>query len=129
MGKNKLGGKKHKKSKNSTPQRKMVYPDSEQQYALVLRMLGMGKLEAETQDKKKYICSIRGTMRKRIWISEGDLILVTLRDFEQTKRTADVIHRYTPEEHFFLKNKGIVNFETVEEKEVNESELFVFDDL
>ena len=35
-------------------------------------------------------------MRKRVWINNGDLILVSLRDFEKEK--GDVIHKYFPEE-------------------------------
>lgn len=39
---------------------------------------------------------IRGNMRRRIWITAGDVILVGLRDYQNG--TADVMHKYTTEE-------------------------------
>lgn len=38
---------------------------------------------------------------RRVWITAGDIILVSLRDFQDDK--ADVIDRYTPEEARKLK--------------------------
>ena len=39
---------------------------------------------------------IRGKLRKKVWISTGDIVLLGLRDFQDAK--CDVILRYTPEE-------------------------------
>ena len=39
---------------------------------------------------------IRGTMRRRVWINTGDIVLIGLREFQPDK--ADVIHKYTTEE-------------------------------
>src|SRR5688572_24425060 len=94
MTRNTRGGKtKHQKrtvteQKTETPLKK---PGEE--YAQVTKMLGNGRLEAKCFDGKKRLCHIRGTMRKRIWVSSGDIILVDLREFQDDK--GDVTHKYS----------------------------------
>lgn len=43
-------------------------------------------------------------MRKKIWVAIGDIILVGLRDFDDSN--ADVIHKYKAEEARNLKSYG-----------------------
>lgn len=67
-------------------------------------MLGNGRLEAACLDGITRLCHIRGKMHKKIWIGVGDIILVSLRDFQDSR--ADVILRYTPVEARELKAKN-----------------------
>lgn len=62
------------------------------EYAKVLKMLGNGRLDAYCYDGVKRLCHIRGKMRKKVWVGVGDIILVGLRDFQDSK--ADVILKY-----------------------------------
>ncbi len=59
-------------------------------------MLGNGRIEAQCFDGEKRLAHIRGKMRKKVWINQGDIILLSLRDFQDDK--ADVIVKYTVEE-------------------------------
>jgi translation initiation factor 1A len=43
-------------------------------------------------------------MRKRVWINMGDIVLVSLREFQDSK--ADIIWKYTPDEARSLKAYG-----------------------
>ena len=112
MPKNKTGGKKSKKGKNSaiTVARELIFKDSDQDYALVQKMLGGGRLDAQIQsnvplDSGKVVqCHIRGKLTKKDWISVGDLILISVRTFQDGK--GDVIHKYTPDEWRKLKQLG-----------------------
>ncbi|KAL1410294.1 Translation initiation factor 1A [Vanrija albida] len=74
------------------------------EYAQVVKMLGNGRLEAKCQDGETRLGQIRGQMRKKVWITAGDIILLSLREFQDDK--ADVIHRYTPDEARNLKTYG-----------------------
>jgi translation initiation factor 1A len=78
-------------------------------------MLGNGRLEALCFDGEKRLAHIRGKMRKKVcgtplagpndndpiypnqvWINQGDIILLSLREFQDGK--ADVIVKYTADE-------------------------------
>jgi translation initiation factor 1A len=59
-------------------------------------MLGNGRVEAQCFDGTKRLAHIRGKMRKKVWINQGDIVLLSLRDFQDDK--ADVIVKYTPDE-------------------------------
>lgn len=66
------------------------------EYAQVLRMLGDGRLALSCYDNVARTGLIRGTMRRRVWINTGDIVLIGLREFQPDK--ADVIHKYATEE-------------------------------
>lgn len=66
------------------------------EYAKVERLLGNGRLVAYCFDDVRRLCHIRGKLRKKVWINSGDIILVSLRDYQDQK--ADVILRYLNEE-------------------------------
>ncbi|KAI8872342.1 nucleic acid-binding protein [Ramicandelaber brevisporus] len=107
MAKNKgKGGKNRRKGKadDNDNKRELVFKEDGQEYAQVLRMVGGGRLEAQCFDGTKRLAHIRGTMRKKVWIGTGDIILVSLRDFEEGK--CDVILKYTADEAHNLKAYG-----------------------
>mmetsp|Transcript_23231 Transcript_23231/g.38739 ORF Transcript_23231/g.38739 Transcript_23231/m.38739 type:complete len:143 (+) Transcript_23231:52-480(+) len=100
MPKNKgKGGKNFKKGKKRDEgenRRDLIFKEDGQEYAQVLRMLGDGRLALQCYDEVARTGLIRGTMRRRVWINTGDIVLVGLREFQPDK--ADVIHKYTAEE-------------------------------
>merc|ERR1712046_497732 len=93
-----------------------------QEYAQVLSMLGNGRLEAQCFDGVKRMCHIRGKMRKRVWVCQGDIVLVGLRDYQDEK--GDVILKYTADEARNLKAYG----ELPDTAKINESEVVEFGD-
>ncbi|CCU99528.1 unnamed protein product [Malassezia sympodialis ATCC 42132] len=99
------GGKNRRRGKNdSDDKRELVFKDESQEYAQVVKMLGNGRLEAMCFDGEKRLAHIRGKLRKKVWINNGDIILLSLREFEDGK--ADVIQKYTPDEARSLKQYG-----------------------
>ncbi|KAL7056516.1 hypothetical protein AAHC03_020700 [Spirometra sp. Aus1] len=107
MPKNKgKGGKNRRRGKNENEgqKRDLIYKEDGQEYAKVERLLGNGRLEAYCFDGVKRLCHIRGKMRKKVWINSGDIILVGLRDFQDSK--ADVILKYLNDEARALKSLG-----------------------
>lgn len=65
-------------------------------YAQVNKMLGNGRLEATCADGTVRLCHIRGKFKKRVWINQGDIVLLGLREYQDGK--ADVILKYSVEE-------------------------------
>ena len=108
--KGKTGGKKGKKTKNSNDDveitRELVYKDIEQfqEYAQVQRLLGNCRCEVQCFDGLTRLGNIRGNMRKKVWIKAGDLVLVSLREYENNK--CDIIYLYKPKEVRMLKSYG-----------------------
>ncbi|BEI85996.1 hypothetical protein CcaverHIS002_0602830 [Cutaneotrichosporon cavernicola] len=100
------GGKNRRRGKNDADgdKRELIFKEDGQEYAQVVKMLGNGRLEAKCQDGETRLGQIRGQMRKKVWITVGDIILLSLREFQDDK--ADVIHRYTPDEARNLKTYG-----------------------
>ena len=84
--------------------RELMLKDEGQEYAQVQRMLGNGRLEAYCFDGTKRLAIIRGKLQKKCWINQGDIILLSLRDFQDDK--ADVIYKYNPDEARALKARG-----------------------
>ncbi|KAH9257848.1 translation initiation factor eIF-1A [Batrachochytrium salamandrivorans] len=130
------GGKNRRRGKNDGEEKRDLQTKEEGQvYAQVLRMLGNGRLEAQCFDGVKRLAHIRGKLRKKVWISTGDILLLGLREFQDSK--CDVILRYTPEEARTLKSYGEVPESTrINENVVeNEEEMsgeeggFTFDDI
>ena len=99
------GGKNRRRGKNDNEEkRELEFKEDGQEYAQVMRMLGNGRLEAHCFDGVKRLVHIRGKMRKKVWVSPGDIILVGLRDFQDAK--ADCILKYSAEEARNLKAYG-----------------------
>ena len=57
-------------------------------------MLGSARVECMTPDGKKKTCTIRGSMRKRVWIHAGDIVLLGLREDFGDDGKADVMLKY-----------------------------------
>ncbi|CAG8581718.1 218_t:CDS:2 [Paraglomus brasilianum] len=125
MPKNKgKGGKNRRRGKNEneSEKRELIFKEDGQEYAQVVKMLGNGRLEAQCFDGEKRLAHIRGKLRKKVWINQGDIILISLRDYQDSK--ADVILKYTTEEARNLKAYG----ELPENAKINEGGLGSDDD-
>ncbi|PWN49783.1 eukaryotic translation initiation factor 1A, X-chromosomal, partial [Violaceomyces palustris] len=114
------GGKNRRRGKNEneSEKRELVYKEEGQEYAQVIKMLGNGRLEAQCFDGEKRLAHIRGKLRKKVWINQGDIILISLRDFQDDK--ADVIQKYTSDEARELKQYG----QLPESAKINETDTF-----
>jgi translation initiation factor 1A len=109
---------KFNKRRTEDKSRAVPFRDGEQVYAKVTKMLGNGRLMAVDTEKTERLCIIRGNMRKREWISVGDVVLLSRRDFQDGK--ADVVFRYTASEVCTLSKygeltKSFLRDDTVEE--------------
>lgn len=141
MGRNHTGGKKHKKYKNknnnenlSSKQIIFAERDYGQEYFIITKMLGDGRCSGNGADgREDVLLIIRGSMRKKVWIHTGDMVLASYRDFQTGKPIADIIHKYTPADTTLLQNKYNVSFGKKENKdsiyESEDEDAFRFEDL
>ncbi|KAF4313913.1 putative eukaryotic translation initiation factor 1a protein [Botryosphaeria dothidea] len=121
MPKNKgKGGKNRRRGKNENDneKRELIFKEEGQEYAQVVKMLGNGRLEAQCFDGEKRLAHIRGKMRKKVWINQGDIILLSLREYQDEK--GDVILKYNADEARSLKAYG----ELPETAKINETDTY-----
>lgn len=116
-----IGGNKKRKAK-AMPNKpsEMVYKSDGQVYARVIRALGNGFLEVNCFHKDERItrrAHIRGSIKKKGWINEGDYVLVALRNFND--KTCDVLAKYTNDQANMLKSRGDIPEEDINDEEID----------
>ena len=114
MVRNITGGNKQKGKKRSTGNQKRIieYADEiNSLYALVISPLGDCKFLVHCNDNVDRIGVIRGSLYKNNFIVPGDVVLITLRDFEQvkpnSKERCDIVIKYQAGEIEQLKSKKV----------------------
>ena len=98
-----------------------MFKEEGQEYGQVIRLVGNGRLEAYCFDGVKRMCTIRGKLKNRVWLNNGDIILVSLREFGEDK--GDIIAKYYDDEAKELQELG----EIPEHVKINEGD-YDFDD-
>lgn len=98
---NLTGGKSYKKTKHGNNDEKAIFIDRQpdQMYARVIKNLGGLNVLVFCNDNHERMCHIRGAMRKRVWLHTGDIVLISIRDFNPDKKTdgkerGDIIAKY-----------------------------------
>ncbi len=69
-------------------------------YGIVEKMSGASRLIVMCEDGVTRNCRIPGKMKKRMWIREGDLVIVKPWEFQDEK--GDIIYRYTKTQAAYL---------------------------
>jgi translation initiation factor 1A len=85
----------------------MVYPSAGDVLGVVVKLLGFDRILVKCQDGHERLCRIRGKMKRRVWIRDGDVVLVSPWDFQSDKR-GDVVWRYTHAQAEALRRKGLL---------------------
>jgi translation initiation factor 1A len=83
----------------------MVLPTGNDVLGVAVKLLGFDRVLVKCQDGNERLCRIRGKMKRRVWIREGDVVLVSPWDFQSDKR-GDLIWRYTRSQADWLRRKG-----------------------
>ena len=90
-----------------------------QTYGNVTKALGSRRFDVQCQDGVLRKCQVRGSMRNRKYVNMGDVVIVSLRDFQDGK--GDIVHVYTGDEVRTLKNMDELKLD-VKRTENEESE-------
>jgi translation initiation factor 1A len=85
----------------------MTYPGQGEVLGVVTKLLGFDRIMVKCQDGAERLCRIRGKMKRRVWIREGDIVIVSPWEFQTDKR-GDVVWRYTHAQAENLRRKGIL---------------------
>lgn len=87
---------------------KIRYPrrDELEMFAVATQLMGTDQVKAMCEDGIERQCRIPGKMRKKVWIRQGDLLIIRLWYF-QTKK-ADIVWRFLGTQMEHIKRKGLL---------------------
>jgi len=98
----------HRKSEQDEGSFKVRVPRRNEVLGLVQQMLGTGRLRVKCMDGKVRLCRIPGRMRKRVWVREGDVVIVELGDV-QSETKGDIKYRYTQDQIRWLRRENYLS--------------------
>ncbi len=103
--------KKKRRAEESTS-KEPVMPIENQVICVVEEVIGADHVKVRCLDGVTRVCRIPGKFRRRVWLSEGDVVLVTPWDFQPNK--GDIAHKYDRDEIKKLVNMGVIPREFLE---------------
>ena len=125
---NKKGGKKFKKGKKqSNDDKKLIYknPKEDQEYGRVTSICGNGRFQIECFDGKTRLGILAGNMRKRVWVNNNDIVLISRWEFSTDSEKCSIVHKYDDDEVKKLKRDG----EFPDNIQLENEENFISDDM
>lgn len=73
--------------------KELVLPAEGEVLGRVVRLLGSDHILVQCVDGKRRTGRIRGKLKRKIWVRDGDVVLIAPWDFSDQK--ADIVWRYT----------------------------------
>jgi translation initiation factor 1A len=74
-------------------------------FGVAEQMVGFDRLRVRCKDGHTRMCRIPGKLRKRLWVRQGDVVII--RPWEvQSDEKGDLVYRYTRTQLYWLQKKG-----------------------
>lgn len=83
-------------------------PRGKQVIGVLDQRVGGSRARVKCLDGKERICRIPGKLKRRLWVREGDIILIEPWEFGGNEK-GDIIFKYRPAQISFLKRKGFLD--------------------
>ena len=125
---NNKGGKKYKRNKNQVQENKTTRlkdVNQSQEYAQITKCLGNCRFEVLCFDGKKRMAIMCGKMRKRVFVNAHEIVLVSLREWQDSK--CDIIDKYSASDVQKLKQKNLIP-KSIKLEEKNDLDDEIMDD-
>jgi len=94
--------------------RRVKLPRGRQTLGLLEQRLGASRTKVNCLDGKTRICRIPGRLKRRLWVREGDIVLVEPWELGGDEK-GDIIFKYRPSQVQWLKRNG--HLKNLEESE------------
>jgi len=89
---------------NEAHLKELVLPEQGELLGRVQKISGGNQVLVQCTDGMIRLCRIRGKMKRRMWIRESDIVLVSPWDFDPKR--ADIVWRYIKDHADWLENNG-----------------------
>jgi len=93
-----------RKVKSESNLQRMVLPSENDVLGAAVKLLGSERIMVKCQDGKERLCRVRGKLKRRVWIREGDIVLVSPWDFQSDR--GDIFWRYRRNQVEWLRGHG-----------------------
>ena len=88
-------------------ERRIRIPKKDEVLGLLEQRLGGSRCRVRCLDGKTRICRIPGRLKRRLWVREGDVVLIEPWEFGGNEK-GDIIFKYKPIQVKILKKKGLL---------------------
>ena len=85
--------------------KRVKLPRGNQCFGIVDQRLGGSRMRVRCLDAKTRICRIPGRLKRKLWVREGDLVLVEPWEFGGDEK-GDILFKYKPTQIDYLKRNG-----------------------
>ena len=80
-------------------------PRGRETFGVLEQRLGSSRMRIRCLDEKTRICRIPGRMKRKLWVREGDIVIVEPWEYCGDEK-GDIVYKYTPTQVAYLKKKG-----------------------
>jgi len=84
--------------------RRTKLPRPPEVFGVVEQRLGGSRMSVRCLDGKKRICRIPGRLKRKLWVREGDILIIEPWEYDKDK--GDIVFKYRPSQVDWLKRDG-----------------------
>lgn len=81
-------------------------PRKDEVFGVVEKAMGSGHMKVRCKDGRTRTCRIPGRLQKRVWIREGDVVIIEPWQVQSDEK-GDIVYRYTQTQLGWLRKEGI----------------------
>lgn len=96
------------------PEFRIKIPRNREVLGFIEQRLGGSRMRVRCLDGKTRICRVPGRLKRKLWIREGDLLLVEPWEYDNEK--GDIIFKYQSNQLDWLKRKGYLKESEIKEE-------------
>ncbi len=85
--------------------RRTRLPRGNQVLGVLEQRLGGSRVRVRCLDGKTRVCRIPGRLKRKLWVREGDILIIEPWEFSGDEK-GDIVFKYKPVQVQFLKQKG-----------------------
>lgn len=101
------GKKKREQEAKAAEMSRAPLPRGNQVIGLVDQLLGAKRMYVECSDGKRRLCRVPGRAKRKVWVREGDFVLVEPWPVQGDER-GDVVYKYKFYQVDILRRKGLL---------------------
>jgi translation initiation factor 1A len=83
-------------------------PQGREVFGILEQRYGASRMRVRGLDGKTRVCRIPGRLKRKLWVREGDIVIVEPWEFGGDEK-GDIVFKYKPIQVQFLRNKGYLN--------------------